>query len=497
MEQIYTHKTNSIQKQTSTRNINPKPFSMLVQPQTKLDFLNIFIIRNKGKGPPGRTRGPGMANCPARDNQPLAFNPQYSERCVELCPEFIEGFVKGFTERLAPDPVEGKNQIEYELQTHIKPIFLSQLNFLIMKKQILFLAMFALALIFAGTTKSYAQLNPEEDHLTAVPTFCTTPKLLTCGAGDALHPAPGVSYDYTITSSSAGTVHWFVTDDANIRTTTGTTTNIDKGDGTGDYILSSSSVYNQTGTNSLTVNITWKSFDGVANNVLLVAYNVDANNCTDNIEVYRIEPKYSFTLDIAAIADDGLSGGTVSECVAPIVSATYSGTQLNVDYGTNYVFFAVNAANWQTSWMPDDFAVKTSGTSSVTIEGWAYPDEAATGGAWNAVGTDQVEAAHYTTIVDNGFIGAGGACIIVKVRVDHGTQTENIANETINLTVNGEMLNPQTTAYDGLYPDLDEPASGTDCIDDLTTDNADYVITPRPDINESAPTPFELKAPRD
>ena len=132
MKQIYTHETNPILKQTSTWNINPKPFSLLVRPQTKLDFLNIFMIQNKGKGPPGRMRSPGMAFCPTRDNQPLDFNDHYSERCPECCPEFIEGFIEGFVEGFIegslPEPVEGKNQIENELQTHIKSNFLTHLN---------------------------------------------------------------------------------------------------------------------------------------------------------------------------------------------------------------------------------------------------------------------------------------------------------------------------------------------------------------------------------
>ena len=40
-------------------------------------------------------------------------------------------------------------------------------------------------------------------------------------------------------------------------------------------------------------------------------------------------------------------------------------------------------------------------------------------------------------------------CIIVRVPVDHGLQLKILADETINLTVNGEMINPETTAYDG------------------------------------------------
>lgn len=363
-----------------------------------------------------------------------------------------------------------------------------------MKKQILFFAVFVLA-VMAGT-KSYGQVSttPDADHLDVVPTYCAPYVPLTCGAGDALAPVPGVSYAYTITTTSAGKLHWFVTDDSDIVTAQGAiAATIEAKDGTSPYILTADAAYNDANNTSTTVNITWKSFDGVANNVILVVYNVDAANCTDNMEVYRIEPKYSFTLDIAGIEDNGTAGGpTVADCVNPIQSATYDGTTLTVDYGTDYVFFAVKASNWMTSWMPDDFAVTTNGTSTVTVDGWAYPDDAATTGTWNIVGTDQVEATAYANN-DNGFIDE--SCIIVRVKVDHATTTENLVDEVINLTVNGEMIDPQTATYSGNYPDLDEPASGTDCIDDLTTDNVDYTITPRPTVTENTPTPFEPKVP--
>lgn len=363
-----------------------------------------------------------------------------------------------------------------------------------MKKQILLLLFLMLATLFAGLNKSYAQ-NTEEDYLTVAPTYCVPAVPLTCAQGDALHPAPGVSYDYTITvSGSPSEVYWFVTDDNNIMTAANTfTTAIDPGDGLGDYLLTSDGVYNNTSNTATTISLTWKSFDGVANDVVLVAYALDAAGCTDNIEVYRIEPKPSFTLDIAGLLDDGTSGNT--ECVAPVQSATYDGTTLTVDYGMNYVYYTVNAANWQTSWMPDNFSAITNGGSTVGTPEWAYPDEATTGGTWHATdGTEEVLASHYASN-DNGFIGSAGECIVVRVPVDHASTTENIVDETINLTVNGEMVNPETNAYDGVYPDLDE---GTpDCISDLTTDNADYIITARPDINESDPTPFEDKTPED
>ncbi|RIJ49970.1 hypothetical protein D1614_04295 [Maribellus luteus] len=367
-----------------------------------------------------------------------------------------------------------------------------------MKKQFLFLILFVAAIV-AGTSNVFGQVptTPDLDHLDAVPTYCAPYVPLACGtADDPLAPIPGVEYTYTINSSSIGTLHWFVTDDASLISAQGTiAAGIEAKDGSSPYVLSADAAYNDPANTSPSVKITWKSFDGVGNNVILVVYNVDDANCTDNMEVYRIVPQYNFTLDIAGIADAGDSGGDVSDCVNPIQTASYDGTTLLVDYGTDYVFFAVNAANWMTSWMPGDFAVTTTGTSTVTIDGWAYPADAATTGAWKTVGTDAVLASAYPAgTSDNGFVAE--ACIIVRVKVEHGTVTENLTDEVINLTVNGIMEDPANAgSYAGDYPDIDDAGAGNACIDDLTTDNIDYTITPRPEVTENAPTPFEDKTP--
>ena len=377
-----------------------------------------------------------------------------------------------------------------------------------MKKQILFLTFFTLALIFAGFNSSGQVLNTEEDYLTVAPSYCVPAVALDCGLGGALAPMPGVPYDYTITIGTGQTVHWFVTDDVNVMTAQETfTTTIDPGDATGDYLLVAditpvTGTYNNTANTSPTINLTWKSFDGSApNNVLLVAYVIDVDGCTDNIEVYRIEPEYAFTLDLAGIQDDGASHAdpfALDECVSPVQSATYDGANLTVDYGINYVYYTVNGANWQTSWQTSLTATSDNANSVVGAPQWAYPDAATTGGAWNASGTN-VDASHLAYITDglsvDGFVDNDGACIIVRVPVTHGTASENIADETINLIVNGEMVDPADgITYSG-YPDLDDTSVGAACATDLTTDNLDYVITPRPDLTDITPNPFETKIP--
>lgn len=366
-----------------------------------------------------------------------------------------------------------------------------------MKKQILILALFSLVLFFGTVNRSFGQ-NVEVPYL--VPTgsvFCPTANTLTCvDATNGLSPVPGVSYDYEISVPAGSTVHWVVMDQLNVMTAPGTLNpTIDPGTGLGDYLLTTDAVYNDPANTSSTISLTWKSFDGNTNNVLLVAYVRDATTdwCTDNIEVYRIIPQYTFTLDLAGVLDDGTEG--LSECVGNIQSSVYDPVlrELTVTYGDNYVFFAINAANWQDSWMPELSAVTSLPNSAIASVTWAYPDQAtAAAGPWNAT-TVQVEATHYASN-DNGFIGQTGECIIVRVEVTHGTTTENLIAETITLSVDGEMINPQTGLYDGGYPDLDEPLSGTGGCE-ARIETIDYIITPRPTITATDPTPFETKVP--
>lgn len=350
-----------------------------------------------------------------------------------------------------------------------------------MKKQILFLT-FLIAAVFAGLT-SYGQENA---YLTSAPTYCAPALPLTCLTGAPLTPSPGTVYTYEIshTGAAGSTTHWLVTDESNVIAASALTATIDADGGGGSYILDAEDGVYNSGTNTATsIDISWKSFDGAANEVLLVAYVKDATGCiTDNIQVWRIIPQYAFTLDIAGLTDAGdVGGAAVSECVSPVLSATYDGTSLTMDYGQNYVFFSVNAANWQTSWIPS-FTTASSVTGSTvgTVE-WAYPDEAnGATSVWHPA-TDPVLASEYGA---SNFIGATGQCIVLRVLVDHGGNEIAAAAETVVVGVNGDMWNPTTSAHDGTYLDLDESATG--CVTTVT-DEATYTLNPRPDVQEVTP----------
>jgi len=354
-----------------------------------------------------------------------------------------------------------------------------------MKKQILIYAMFTLALIFAGSTKSFGQYV---NYMTGAPT-CTPAIPLACAAAnDPLHPLPGQTYTYTIATDPAtiGTVHWFVTDESQIITSTvlGTPVlqpNRDVVDG--EYILTApAAVYDIAANTVKTIDISWKSFDAVTNKVLLVAYVTGAAGCSDNVEVFRIEPTFAFTLDVAGLLDGGSLGD--EECLSPVESANYDGTNLTMNYGENWVFFSVNAANFVNSWKPTISALAANGSTIGTIE-WAYPTQAniATG-TWNAITVPVVAQ------VAGGAVGATGECIVIRVQVDHGSvEHDNLATpEVVTLSIDGVMYDAATSGYgNNAWNDLDEPASGTGACVNNITDKATYTLTPRPAITATAP----------
>ncbi len=376
-----------------------------------------------------------------------------------------------------------------------------------MKKQILFLTFFVLAL-FVGMNSAFAQPPYDDPQLEAVPASCPIPTPLDCGTNDELHPLAGKTYTYTIdhTGGTGSVVHWFVADATTPLITAGAVSaTIDPDGGTGSYILDATdAAYNQgVGTTapnaSASIDISWKAFDATKN-VVLVAFVTDALGCTNNIQAWKIEPEYSFIIEIAGIMPNGTTtydpngnGYTnANECVSPVQSAIWDGSAIAMDYGDNYVYYNVTAANWVHGWTPAFSAAITGGASTLGTVEWTYAADAADPTATWHPATDPVLAANYTSAV-NDAIGPDGACIVLRVLVTHGAVEVATAGEQIAVTVDGVMYNPATDAYDTTYPDLDNAAAGADCVVG-SNDVGLYDITPRPNITPNTPTDvFETK----
>lgn len=359
-----------------------------------------------------------------------------------------------------------------------------------MKKQILFLALFTLALILASN-KSYGVDYTK--NLTG-PAACATPTPLTCAVENELQPLPGKVYTYSVTVPAGSQVLWFVTDQTSIISGTAAAPVIQPTRDTapGTYILTAPAVvYNQAANTANSIDISWKSFDGTANQVALVAHVTDATGCTNNVEVYRIVPSFAFTLDMMALLDAGTAGAT--ECVSPVESATYDGTNVTIDYGENWVFYSVNAANFVHSWQPNIQVLGYTGGGGTAIIPaadiqWAYPADAVANTTWHAA-TDPVLAQ-----VAGGAVGAAGECVVIRVRIDHAANENDAANSVLTLGVDGTMYDPAATNYtNATLRDLD-PIATAPC-SNTVTDQADYTLLPRPSVvtNTGAALPFETK----
>lgn len=405
-----------------------------------------------------------------------------------------------------------------------------------MKKQILILILFVAAIV-AGTSNSYGQLPtvPTYDNALSVSLdSCLSPTILSCwDSVSALHPAPGVEYTYSITSddyagSGSETVHWFVIENSDLGTinpsadisTLSTNGVIDPADGS-EYLLTASGSYDVPTQTSDSVTLSWNYFDGTTNIVLLVAYVEDAVNCTNNMEVYRIMPEFNFTLDIAAIDQDDNTfyrdtAAPAEECVSPIESAYYTpgadvgdGT-LTVDYGENYVYFIVNAANFVGGWQPT-FSFDYDGTGGqavITDAAWTYygSETSTTASDWNPITVSSgassapvIAGGASASINDLNSVNAGGECIIVRAHLDYGTDYENVDLTRVTVTVDGIMYDAANDNYtNNALADYGPDTNSDGTCDQVTGDDISYYnITPRPDVNELDPTPFEQKTGED
>lgn len=370
-----------------------------------------------------------------------------------------------------------------------------------MKKQILILVL----ALFAGMNLVHSQvLDLDPDALTQAPSYCVPAIPVSASCVPAVgpnNPIPGQQYTYTVTLGNVGnaaTIHWFATTDPDFLGASGLTNNIETvGNG---IIMAAGTTYNDPDNNTASVVITWDAFPATTD-VFLVTYVTNDAGCADNIKVYKIEPTHLFTLDIARITNDGTGAADQDHCMSPVVSASYNADTVEMDFGVNYLYYVVNAANWANSWMPS-FELDAIGTLSTTFAvDWAYPNQShGTGAIWH----NTTVAGDIYTSVDAVFpatsgatsVGEDGECIIVRVTVDHN-QNQGIANMNVTLAVNGVMedINNTTNPYaNALLGDIHWEAGtqpGQECpwYDGFTNDRMTYTLTARPEIQDNSTPP--------
>jgi hypothetical protein len=81
MKEHYLDKQMSIQINQRLRETHRGVQNALIPDQSSLDLTSIFLVQNKGKGPPGRTRSPGAIYS---DHLCLAFRAMPQEQVLGI-----------------------------------------------------------------------------------------------------------------------------------------------------------------------------------------------------------------------------------------------------------------------------------------------------------------------------------------------------------------------------------------------------------------------------
>jgi hypothetical protein len=363
-----------------------------------------------------------------------------------------------------------------------------------MKKQ---LFMIIASLFAIGLTTSYGQT-----------VTCPIPRPvdITCLPNDALHPIAGTPYSYTISvPNPVGSKEytWFVTQDQAFITGGVLTSNRETVPGL--HMAATGSGYNNPATGSLTLSITWKSF--VPDPLLPVFVVINVKNTastpdacvSQNMKVFKILPVNAFTLDIANVNTLGVALGyntPLDRCIHDIVSANYSATApegVVYDFGVDYLYYVVTAANFSTSWRPSVQLTGVDAQETITAVEWARPDDFlfTTPNAMPLAAGSYTSTNPVTAIAASGTVGSAGECILIRVTIDHtngANQYQGLIDETITLAVDGVTDLAATTPVPDVHYSSTLPAPNANCglADGFLFDKAVQTIKPRPTITAPA-----------
>lgn len=416
---------------------------------------------NYCKGPPGRSRSPGEASHLFPEHPPDHFTANENHLKTDLKPLI--------------NAIKVRQRAEIHLNTEsqivIKTQILKPFKFFIMKKQILFLAFFVLAVV-ANVNKSYGQ--------TAVQG--SAPKPLTCANGP-LTPVAGQSYDYSATfAPDGGTAFWYATKSTNITTASARTATVEA---IGGSVVSAASNYataQSPTSGASTTSITWNSaglagVTAAAPLLVVVEYEAATANCANNLKVFNIIPKNAFTVDVRSMEDDGTGpaayGTKTTQCTDDVESATYSATtpSMNMDYGDQTLYFEVIAANFSTSFTPSYQITGLAAGQTAEIF-WGYTVATATNSLGAIVNSTTVAGAAANTALTN---TKDGVSIYVKVVIQND-KFENLAGQTITLAVDAKNAENQDDVLE------------SDCTTNAAfADNAAIDITARPTVTPGFP----------
>ncbi len=310
------------------------------------------------------------------------------------------------------------------------------------------------------------------------------PRTVSC-TDDPLHPKAGKPYTYTAGSNQDGDFTFWATKNTQFITTdagTGvTSTNLATRlttTGTPPDLLTTSANYGAANSAD-NVQITWSDqiLSGTtAASPTFVAVLKDGT-CTNNFNAWSIQPINAFVVDIknmnhstkASLAYDAAE----NQCFDQVKGASWNGTAMQYNFGTQVLYYEVVAANFTNYYIPTLTLSGLGSGQSAVIE-WAY-DKAFTSPVTVTSGTPS--GTHVTT---NATDTSTGVSIYVRVTITNNT-FEGINSTPITLAVDGQN---SVGLWDVVNADCSAPGAADEA------DTATQTLDPRPSVTPTTPDTF-------
>ena len=335
-----------------------------------------------------------------------------------------------------------------------------------MKKHFLFSTMFALT-----AALSYGQ---------TVATTGSTPTAVSCQDNE-LNPIIGKEYTYKGTGTpTGGTYQIFATNNANF--INNGTLNSGGAYTTTNGLLKAGTGYNVNNNGTGEVKLSWSS--AAANpSFVVVQYKQNGTCTTDNLKVYKIEPKNAFIIEIRNMKKGTGNNFTtealntnIDVCSANIQSATYNGTKMVYNYGSQSFYYELIAANYDKDFTPK---VKIDGlqTGQTAKLKWGYSKT--TMNTEIASVTNNTEVTLPKIIADTAIEPSKGVSIYLELVVENGSY-EGTTDKNITLSVDA-------TSGTKNFKNVKR----TDCSDEADfADKAIQVLKARPAISPNTGVNF-------
>lgn len=324
-----------------------------------------------------------------------------------------------------------------------------------MKKQIYFLV-----LALFASFQVFSQATPHDAP--------------TC-IGSAAFPAVGATYTYEVAIpitggyTGNGTFDWYVMTQGQLNLITGT--HIAKA----NLEFTASGHYDTPTGSAETIDITWTSAALATGQpyFLVVVYEETLACTTNNIKVYRVEPKNAFWLKM-----DNL---TTTQCAPSVSSAVINTTtnpgQVTYLYGTNTLKFSITANGYTGNF---NGVLKLGGFAadqSVTVT-WAAATSGTTGTFAPVGGLN----GNYTSTLPS-IASTTGEVITVTVVVTNN-HFENLAGQTLAFAIDGSFTSGSST-----FDDLSN-VNGNCTPETAFADAVTQTITARPTVTPINSTTF-------